>query len=282
MLYKKIFLVSLLMGGSLFAAAPALADGIGSSVSANWAGYVADATNTTYTGVVGSWNVPVPTSTSASMATDATWVGIGGVKSTDLIQAGTQAIVQNGSITYQAWYELLPAGQQVIPLTVHGGDSVTVSFAETSTNRWHLSFIDNTTGGDYEKDISYTSSLSSADWIEEMPVLEQGRSSTYLPLDNFGTVNFTGGYTVANGSRESIAQAGAQSLTMAASGGRQLQALAAPSILADDAFSVSRSSVQIATTSQPSMRVAVNTTVTSNTRTWRRGGRQITVFVFQR
>src|SRR4051812_46343961 len=62
---------------------------IDTSTSRNWAGYVAD--SGTYTGVSGSWNVPTPSS--SEDGSNATWVGIGGVDSRDLLQSGTQAIV---------------------------------------------------------------------------------------------------------------------------------------------------------------------------------------------
>ncbi len=214
----------------------------GTGVSENWSGYVASA-GSVYSGIGGAWSVSAPSVTATTgIAADATWVGIGGISSQDLIQAGTQAIVQNGVVTYQAWYEILPQSQQIIPLTVHGGDSVTVSLNETSTNNWQLSFNDNTTGGHYQTSISYVSSHSSADWIEEMPTNGAGRVGGFISLDNFGTMQFTGGYAVVNGSQETLAAAGAGSLTMITSGG---QALATPSSLNSDgaSFSVARSSV---------------------------------------
>ncbi len=221
-----------------YAPAPLLS-GTVSSVSANWAGYVADSASS-YTAVGATWTVPVPSATSQEReATDATWVGIGGVKTNDLIQSGTQAIIENGTAAYQAWYELLPDYQDIVPLNVSGGDSVTVKITEIGTDLWHISFVDNTTGGDYEKNVAYHSALSSAEWIEEMPVMDAGRFESYMPLDNFGTLTFTNGYTVANGTKESIAASGAQSLTMAA-GRRSI--LAAPSALSDDSFSVTRQS----------------------------------------
>src|SRR5690348_4888732 len=77
--------------------APTLQPADGAGTSSNWAGYVAE--GGTYTGVSGAWHVPVPQDSAAtSVAADATWVGIGGVESHDLIQAGTQAIVEDGSI----------------------------------------------------------------------------------------------------------------------------------------------------------------------------------------
>ena len=59
---------------------------------------------------------------------DAAWVGIGGVRGRDLIQAGTQQTVSgNGSTQYQAWIEMLPQSSRPVPLTVHAGDSVSVA-----------------------------------------------------------------------------------------------------------------------------------------------------------
>ena len=198
------------MGSTAFAAT---AD----TISANWSGYVAD-TVASYSSVGATWAVPAPSPAENPLATDATWVGVGGVKTNDLIQAGTQAVIENGQVAYQAWYELLPQGQVILPIAIGGGDSVTVSLTQTGQGIWHLSFIDDTTGKEYGTDIAYNSSESSAEWVEERPVVEAGRMISYLPLDNFGIVNFTGGYTVADGTRESIAGAGATSMNMASRG----------------------------------------------------------------
>ena len=64
--------------------------GVSSSTSRNWSGYTA--TNGTFTSVAGSWTIPSPTGTGHTTV-DATWVGIGGVSGTDLIQAGTQDVL---------------------------------------------------------------------------------------------------------------------------------------------------------------------------------------------
>lgn len=226
--------------GISVAVAPSFALAAG-AVSVNWSGYAADS-GSTYTAVGSTWTVPTPNASSANgLATDATWIGIGGMKETGLIQAGTAANVQNGRVEYDAWYETLPSAAVTIPLAIHGGDSVTVSLTETSTNVWHLSFKDTTTGGDYEKDIQYSSSRSSAEWIEEMPMAGSSHSTSFLTLDNFGSVRFTNSYAVVDGVRKSIADTGAQPITMA--GGRQV-ALATPSELANDSFTVTRSTSQ--------------------------------------
>jgi len=204
-------------------------------VSSNWAGYVA--TSGMFTAVGGSWIVSQATGSNANLSADATWVGIGGVSGTDLIQAGTQDVIQNGTSTYTAWYELLPASSVQIPLAVHPNDAMTVSIAQQQNGQWQISFSDTTTGQSYQTSISYASSLSSAEWIEEMPSDQRG----FVPFDNFGTVSFSGGFAVQNGSQVSISGSGAQPMTMITNNG---QALATPSSLGSDgaSFMVTRTS----------------------------------------
>jgi hypothetical protein len=205
------------------------------STSHNWSGYAA--TGGTYTAVTGTWTVPEFNATSPA-GVDAAWVGIGGVRSRDLIQAGTQQTVSgNGSTHYEAWIEMLPRSSRPVPLQVHAGDSVTVSITEQSTNSWLIQFTNNTTGKTYETTQQYASSRSSAEWVEEAP--SGGRGGGVLPLDNFGTVQFNGGSTVKDGQTVSIAGTGARAITMI---GDSNQPLAVPSALGDDgaSFSVAR------------------------------------------
>ncbi len=207
--------------------------GVNTNTSLNWSGYVS--TQGPFTGVSGTWTVPNVASASSTMA-DATWVGIGGVTSHSLIQAGTQAVTnRDGSVSYAAWYELLPQDMQTISLPVHAGDSISVSLTQTSAGVWQISFDDTTTGGTYETSLSYNSDESSAEWIEEMPTANVGM----LPLDNFGTISFTNGSATRDGVSETIAQTSAQPMTMITQGGA---ALASPSSLASDgaSFSITR------------------------------------------
>ncbi len=212
-----------------------------SDVSSNWSGY--SATGGTYTGVSGTWIVPESTGT-GNIASSATWVGIGGVSSRDLIQAGTEdTSAGNGRVSYDAWIETLPQASHRIPLTVHPGDSVSVSIQEQGNNQWLIAFKNNTTGETYQTSVQYQSSLSSAEWIEEAPSARR----QLLPLDNFGTVQFTNGTAIKDGKTVTIAQAGAQPITMIDYRG---DALATPSSLnsAGTGFSISRST----TTTTPS------------------------------
>ncbi|HVY67507.1 MAG TPA: G1 family glutamic endopeptidase [Patescibacteria group bacterium] len=211
----------------------AINSGAGSDSSYNWAGYVA--TGGGYTAVSGSWTVPQVQST-GGFSGDATWIGLGGISSNDLIQTGTQAIVQNGSVSYQAWYELLPAYSQPVSLAVTAGDSISAGIAQAGNNIWTITLRNNTTGQSYQTTVNYISSLSSAEWIEEMP--SQGNNN-FIPLDNFGTVQLSGAYASRNGQNLNLAQLSPQTLTMVNFGG---QALAAVSAINSDgaSFSVSR------------------------------------------
>jgi hypothetical protein len=224
------------------APAPAAASAPDLATSSNWAGYAA--TNGTYTAVSGTWTVPAY-SASTSAGVSATWVGIGGVNSRDLIQAGTQEETSGtGQTRYEAWIEMLPQASRTVPLSVNPGDSITVSIAEQSTNTWLISFTNNTTGKTYQQTVNYASSHSSAEWIEEAPSASRGG---VLPLDNFGTVTFSNGSTLKNGQTESIAAAGATGISMI---GANRQALAVPSSLGSDGASFSVSRTTAAATSQ--------------------------------
>jgi hypothetical protein len=201
--------------------------------SRNWAGY--SAVKGVFTSVSGTWTVP-SISSSGHTATDATWVGIGGIRSLDLIQSGTQDVINTtGQVISEAWVEMLPNFAQPLPLTVSSGDSVTVSLTNTGPNQWQLSFRDTTTGQNYQTTLSYASSFSSAEWIEEAP----SNGVNLLPLDNFGTVSFSNCSSVSNGSQATISQSAGQSITMLNARG---QKIAVPSPLASTGagFTVTR------------------------------------------
>ena len=204
------------------------------NTSHNWSGYAA--TGGTYTAVTGTWSVPQFNADSPA-GLDAAWVGIGGVRSRDLIQAGTQqSVTGSGSTQYEAWIEMLPRASRPVPLQVHAGDSITVSLSEQAADQWLIQFTNNTTGQTYQTVQEYTSSHSSAEWVEEAP---SGGRGGVLPLDNFGTIPFSDGSAVKNGQTLSIGAAGGRPITMI---GNNNQALAVPSALGDDgaSFSIAR------------------------------------------
>jgi hypothetical protein len=213
---------------------PASLAPIGRGQSHNWSGY--NATGGTFTAVSGTWSVPQPTGGSR-YATGATWVGIGGVNTRDLIQAGTQETMGGaGQVRYSAWIEMLPQASRTVPLRVSPGDSVSVSITEKGTDNWLIVLKNNTTGQSYQDTVTYTSSLSSAEWIEEAPSAGGRR---VLPLENFGSIQFTAGSAVENGKTVSISGTNAKPVTMIDSFGNPI---AQPSVLGSDgnSFSVTR------------------------------------------
>lgn len=212
---------------------PALDASAGAGASYNWSGYAALGR---FTGVYGTWTTPTVIPGVEPIASDATWVGIGGVVSSDLIQAGTQALVEDGTVTYRAWYELLPDPMTYVPLRVRPGDSVEVSVTESTPDRWEIVISNTTTGKSYKKTVAYESSKSSAEWIEERPSLASGG---LLPLADFGSVRFWDAGAVTDGVRKSASEVGAEPIVMISRGGATL---AQPSALAGDGavFTVAR------------------------------------------
>lgn len=210
------------------------------SSSSNWSGYAA--TGGTFTSVTATWTVPTVAATSTGA--DATWVGIGGLSSRDLIQAGTQAIVDgSGTVEYSSWIEMLPQSSHDVPLSVTAGDSVTVTITQQRGSDWLIAMRNNTTGGTYNVTVQYSSSNSSAEWVQEAPSIGRGLVS----LDQFGTVQFTKASAVRNDKAMSLSALGAKAITMINGQG---QAIAQPSTIAGDgsSFTIARTDA----TSSPS------------------------------
>ncbi|MDQ2951870.1 MAG: G1 family endopeptidase, partial [Chloroflexota bacterium] len=201
------------------------------STSSNWSGYSANGGS--FTSVTGTWTVPAVSATTTGA--DATWVGIGGIDSSDLIQAGTEATVSGGAVTYNAWIEMLPASSKPISLSVNPGDSVTVTISEKSTGLWAIGMQNNTTGDAYNTTVRYASTHTSAEWVQEAPSVDRGT----VPLDDFGTVKFQGASAIRDGRSLDLASLGAQAITMI--NGSRLP-IAVPSVLGSDgaSFAVTR------------------------------------------
>lgn len=221
---------------------PAPAPSVANNTSHNWAGYVA--TSGAYTGVSGTWTVPVP-GISGTPGVGATWVGIGGVSTHDLIQAGTQDVAAgNGQAQFQTWIEMLPQASKQVPVAVVPGDSVTVSIDEqgAGSGNWQISITNNTTGQNYQTSVHYASSESSAEWIMEAPAASNG----ILPLDDFNSVDFTAATAIQSGQTVDLSQTGAQAITMLNGSD---QALAVPSTVGSDgaSFNVARTNAPAST-----------------------------------
>jgi len=222
--------------------------------SYNWAGYISN--NGTYTAVSGSWIVP-QVNAAGNSSGDVTWVGIGGINAHDLIQAGTQAVTdRTGNIDYRAWYELLPGTSVLVAVDIKPGDAVTVTIVkQPDDNNWMITLKNDSNNQTFSKTVNFVSSLSSAEWIEEMPLSNIG----WLPLDDFNQIQFTNGWTIKDGVKVNIADSGARTITM---NNRVGDALATPSLLGDDgiSFTVARTDAE----STPAYRVVYARSYRSN------------------
>ena len=200
--------------------------------SLNWAGYVADGAN--ITSVSGTWVVP-PVDSENRLAADATWVGVGGIKNLNLIQAGTQAVVDpSGGVQYQAWVEGLPNESKPVALAVNPGDTMSATISEESAGLWRISLRNLTTGKSYEMHMPYDSTHASAEWIQEKPM-----GNVSIALDEFHHADFLSASMVQQGVAMTPLEAHAHALTMVNAAG---EVIAVPSMLDEhgSAFRVDR------------------------------------------
>jgi len=123
-----------------------------------------------------------------------------------------------------------------VPLAIRPGDSVEVSISQQGPETWLVVITNATSGRSYQATQHYASSLSSVEWVAEAPSSGRGRS---LPLDDFGAVHFQDASAVRDDQVITIAQSGAQAITMITPNG---QHLVEPSDLSADGrgFSLTR------------------------------------------
>jgi hypothetical protein len=206
----------------------------GTTDSLNWSGYAVTPPGGNVTAVSSAFTVPAAAPLPPGFA--ATWTGIGGYNTSDLIQAGTaeQSTPSNPLVgpQYYAWYELLPASETPLTgcsgdanCTVTPGDNITVNINQVSGNTWSISMT-NAGHWTWSKNVTYSSSESSAEWILEAPTL-----IAQTTLANVGTVHFgpTSTYT-AGGVTHTIAQGNPTQIDL----GTGVVNEATPSALASD------------------------------------------------
>jgi hypothetical protein len=138
----------------------------------NWSGYAQAVTKgTIYKSVTDTWKVPTVNTSVSGDQDSSDWVGIGGFKSGDttLVQAGTEADNIGGTAEYDAWTEILPASEVVVPgLTIHPGDTIKTTVALVS-GKWKMTVKDVTTGKSGGRTVKYHSSEVSVEAVHERP-----------------------------------------------------------------------------------------------------------------
>jgi hypothetical protein len=206
-------------------------------IDANWAGYVlpGGVLGGNYTSAQGTWIVPKVSWVNypndprgrTIIEDSSTWIGIGGLGETVLIQLGTdQAVVHDNTTqkditSYTIWYELYPAPPVSIDATrfaVQPGDTITATLQcmgackPGGATTWNMSMMDQNrwkTPFTIQVQNPHTI-LATAEWIVEDNGAYCGAncalvlaSSSYLP--DYQKITFTG--ITANGANPGLSRA---------------------------------------------------------------------------
>jgi hypothetical protein len=155
--------------------------------SSNWSGYALSGSG--YSSVTAQWVVQaVKASRKATYSSE--WVGIDGYNNNSLIQTGTESDYYNGAAHYDAWWEILPAAETVIPsIAVSPGDQMSATINKGSGSSWTITITDTTRNESFSTVQTYTGPQTSAEWIEEAPTV----GGRVAPLANYGQTTFDPG-----------------------------------------------------------------------------------------
>jgi hypothetical protein len=173
--------------------------------SSNWFGYNQGALEQgvkLFTSVGGDWTVPTATQRNPGQAENsADWVGIGGgcvdagctLTDATLIQTGTeQDVSSSGQATYSAWWEILPAPAVTVSMQVSPGDHMHADIREALPGvplLWTITLQDVTRSETFSITLPYVSTMLSAEWIEEGPLI-LGLGAGFATLPNLTSPNF--------------------------------------------------------------------------------------------
>jgi hypothetical protein len=190
---------------------PASAVTVTDQEDSNWAGYVVASsatTKTSFSSVSGSWTQPAADCGAGFPSHSAFWVGLGGYSGEHLEQTGTSADCStSGQAVYSVWYELVPAAQVAVNMTVQPGDRLSAHVA-VSGDTVTVSISDLTRHTTVSKRLQMSSpTVSSAEWIAEAPsrcLSSSSQDCHILSLADFGSVTFTGASVSAGGRTGSI------------------------------------------------------------------------------
>jgi hypothetical protein len=217
------------------------------ATSPNWAGYVDSGTK--FKSVSGDWTVSSISCTAGATVFASQWIGIDGYGNSTVEQDGTNAECIDGTVSYNAWYEMygdnaVNSGEEVIlpaandPVVPGDEMSATVSFA---ADVWTLAISDTSTAhADWASStaITFTSAKqASAEWVVERPEVCDPTCGLST-LADFGTASFTNASaTTSTGSVGTISATTYSPLDMIDTSS---DVLAAPSVLeqSGSAFSV--------------------------------------------
>jgi hypothetical protein len=194
-------LLALLLGMALTAPVSASPVPMKMVRSSNWSGYAL--TGSAFTGVTGTFNVPVPRKSPDCLEETSVWLGVDGADNSDLLQAGVDEStfvlssststpwwqpthLCTGKVQVYARWEDLPSAEVRVKFPVNVGDDVTVSIFKMSPGWWALAMHDLTTRHSFVRVQPYGGPQTSVEWVVEAPQMIDGVTNA-VP---FGTVDF--------------------------------------------------------------------------------------------
>ena len=168
------------------------------ATSTNWSGSVVFASSGDSIGwVEGEWTVPDPDDPHGGQSSyySSAWVGIDGWGSGDVLQAGTESSLVNGSKQVYAWWEWFPDFEvKISNFPVNAGDTMYCLICATSTTAATIYLTNDSTDQHTSFQITAPSGTTlvgnCAEWIVETPSV--GGKPTTLP--DYGVVYFDDGF----------------------------------------------------------------------------------------
>ncbi len=201
-----------------------LADGTGTS--SNWNALVDFSGATSYNSttsfyyLIADFVVPVDRQAfgtcNSTYDYTASWVGIDGDNSSDVLQAGTQTLANCSSTSYYAWYEWYPYGEVSISnFPVAPGDDIFVEVWNTSATQGYAYLVNYNNNQAVEIGFTAPSGTklvgNSAEWVVERPGVGGGLAT----LDNYISDYFSDCYAYTHaGTVYTPGTSGATNLTM--------------------------------------------------------------------
>jgi len=175
--------------------------------SGNWSAVILDKAGADFTTIYGYFAVPNVASQVAGTgnAYSSIWVGLDGNGTSDLIQDGTESDWVGGKAVYDAWVEVLPAAETLLPgLKIAAGDAIytTTSYVVTGGKAYAQFTVANfNTNKNVSTKIAFPTSLTftgqSAEWVVERT---QVNGSFENPMPRYGLAFFSAAYAQIGGS----------------------------------------------------------------------------------
>jgi hypothetical protein len=177
-------------------------------VSTQWAGY-ALRSGAPHTQVSATWRLPPITCTQAN-ANVSFWVGLGGIRSGNVEQAGVQALCRSGQPVYGSWWQLYPSPAAAV-FRVHPGDLIAAQVTNGSGGQVSIDLSDLST----RQHVRITRQTPGAQLTSAEIITEQS-GTTVGPLSDFSSVTFSS----ARIDGHPLNQAGVYSVDMIDASGR--------------------------------------------------------------